>query len=91
MSSKSELKKEVEHQVDKIEAAEKAKPTLLAQTIYLGTIGLLLVIPIVGGAYLGHWLDEREESLYSISWSINLILLGVAIGALNVYLFIKRT
>ncbi|MBF6057712.1 AtpZ/AtpI family protein [Thiomicrorhabdus heinhorstiae] len=91
MNDKTELKKEVEHQIDKMEAAKEAKPTLLAQTVYLGTIGLLLVIPIVGGAYLGHWLDERVQGIYSISWSINLILIGVAVGALNVYLFIKRT
>ncbi|WP_319558227.1 AtpZ/AtpI family protein [Thiomicrorhabdus sp.] len=91
MNDKTELKKEVEHQIDKMEAAKEAKPTLLAQTVYLGTIGLLLVIPIVGGAYLGHWLDERVQGIYSISWSINLILIGVAFGALNVYLFIKRT
>ncbi|BBP46901.1 F0F1 ATP synthase subunit [Thiosulfatimonas sediminis] len=91
MNQKAQLKKEVQHQVEKIEAAEKAKPTLLAQTVYLGTIGLLIVIPIIAGAYLGHWLDQRESAVYSISWSINLILLGVAIGALNVYLFIKRT
>nr|WP_237578852.1 AtpZ/AtpI family protein [Legionella pneumophila] len=46
------------------------------------------MLPIIAGAYLGVWLDEKIKG-YSISWTINLILLGVIIGAINVYLLIK--
>jgi ATP synthase protein I len=49
----------------------------------------MFVLPVIGGAYLGHWLDNRFTE-YSISWTISLILLGVIIGAINVYLFIKE-
>ncbi|HAT8853982.1 TPA: AtpZ/AtpI family protein, partial [Legionella pneumophila] len=64
------------------------KSTLLAQTVYLGTLGFVFVLPIIAGAYLGVWLDEKIKG-YSMSWTINLILLGVIIGAINVYLLIK--
>jgi len=70
------------------EKAEKDRPTLLAQTVYLGTLGLLLVVPVVVGAYLGRWLDGLVEG-YSLRWTLSLILVGVAVGAFNLYRFIK--
>jgi ATP synthase protein I len=54
-----------------------------------GTAGLLLTVPLVLGAYLGRWLDEQAEG-YSVRWTVNLILLGLAIGIYNVYRFFKE-
>ena len=48
-----------------------------------------MVIPIVVGAYVGQWLDSLVEG-YSIRWTISFLLLGVAIGAVNIYLFVKE-
>ncbi|CAM2831040.1 AtpZ/AtpI family protein [Legionella pneumophila serogroup 1] len=86
--SKKELEQQVKRNVRKINEAKKGKSTLLAQTVYLGTLGFVFVLPIIAGAYLGVWLDEKIKG-YSMSWTINLILLGVIIGAINVYLLIK--
>jgi ATP synthase protein I len=61
---------------------------LLAQTIYLGTLGFVFILPIIAGAYLGIWLDNKLKG-FSIVWTINLILVGVIVGAVNVYLLIK--
>ena len=61
---------------------------MLAQTAFLGTLGLLLVLPIVVGAYLGHWLDERVAG-FSVRWTVGFMLLGVALGAYSVYLFVR--
>lgn len=69
--------------------AEQDRPTLIGQTIYIGTLGLLFVIPVIAGAYLGQWLDSLATG-YSMRWTLSLIFLGVVIGALNVYLFIKE-
>lgn len=69
--------------------AERERPTLVGQTVYIGTLGLLFVLPVVGGAYLGHWLDKLAAG-YSIQWTVSLILVGVMVGALNVYLFIRE-
>lgn len=63
--------------------------SILGQTIFLGTLGLLMVIPIVGGAYLGHWLDSRETG-FSFSWTVTLIILGAVWGAFNVIYFIRE-
>jgi ATP synthase protein I len=70
--------------------AEHDRPTLMGQTVYIGTLGLLLVLPILGGAYLGRWLDGLAEG-YSVRWTVSLIVLGVALGGMNVYLFIRNS
>jgi ATP synthase protein I len=89
MTQTDDLKKQVERQARRMKKAEQEKPTLIAQTIYTGTLGLLLVIPVIAGAYLGRWLDSLIAG-YSIQWTISLILVGVFIGAINVYLFIRE-
>jgi ATP synthase protein I len=85
----NDLKKQVERQAQRMQKAERERPTLISQTVYIGTLGLLLVLPVVAGAYLGHWLDGLAAG-YSVRWTVSLILLGVMVGALNVYLFIRE-
>ena len=68
--------------------AEHDRPTLMSQTVYIGTLGLVFVLPVVGGAYLGRWLDGLASG-YSIRWTVSLILLGVMVGMINVYLLIR--
>jgi ATP synthase protein I len=87
--NRRELQRTVEEQASRIARAERERRTLLAQTAYLGTLGLLLVLPAIAGAYLGRWLDSLAAG-YSIRWTISLILIGLAIGATNVYLFVRR-
>ena len=83
------LKASVQTQVGRIQKAQRARRTLLANTVYLGTLGLIFVLPVVAGAYLGNWLDNRIKG-YSFSWTVTLIVLGVFVGALDVYLFVRE-
>mgnify|MGYP001812414882 CR=1 FL=1 len=89
MTQQEDLRQKVEQQARRMQKAERERPTLLGQTVYIGTLGLLFVLPVVGGAYLGHWLDGLVEG-YSVRWTVSLILMGVFIGGLNVYLFIQE-
>ena len=82
------LRKAVEKQVERQKKADEQRSTLLGQTVYVGTLGLLLVLPVIGGAYLGVWLDDKLAG-YSVRWTISLILVGLFVGALNVYLFVR--
>lgn len=84
-----ELRERVERQAKRMKRAERERPTLIAQTIYLGTLGLVFVLPVVAGAYLGHWLDSLVAG-YSTRWTLSLIFIGVVIGAINVYLLIRE-
>lgn len=89
MSEKKDLKTQVERQAKRMKKAERERPNLIRQTVYIGTLGLLFVLPVIGGAYLGNWLDSMVEG-YSVRWTVGLLITGVFVGAMNVYLFIKE-
>ena len=84
-----ELNERIERQAQRLRQADRERPTLMAQTIYLGTLGLVFVLPVIGGAYLGHWLDNLIEG-YSMRWTLSLIFLGVVVGAVNAWLLIRE-
>lgn len=88
MSRQQKLKKKIGNQVKRMKKAEIDRPNLFSQTIYIGTLGLVMVLPIIAGAYLGHWLDGMMEG-YSMRWTLSLLLAGVAIGIFNVYFLLK--
>ena len=89
MTDKKDLKQQIERQARRMKKAEHEQPTLIAQTVYVGMLGLLFVLPVILGAYLGHWLDNQATG-YSVRWTTSLILLGVFVGGVNVYLYIKE-
>ena len=72
-----------------LERLRRRRPaTLVGIAFYGGTVGLLFVVPIVGGAYLGRWLDSLLAG-YSVRWTLSLILLGIALGSYNAYRFLR--
>ena len=89
MNPYERLRRQVDRQARRMQQADRDRPTLLAQTAVIGTLGLLFVLPVVAGAYLGRWLDSLAAG-YSIRWTLSMIFLGVIIGAINVYFFIRE-
>lgn len=89
MKNNDNLRRQVEQRVKRLVRAERERSTVLGQTVYLGTLGLLLVLPMIGGAYLGRWLDGMVAG-YSIRWTISFLFLGLVIGGFNVYLLIRE-
>lgn len=88
-SRQEELEESVEKRVRRMKQAEKERRSLLGQSVYLGTLGLMFVLPVIAGAYLGQWLDSLSEG-YEVRWTVSLILLGVMIGGINVYFFVRE-
>ncbi|MDH5552135.1 MAG: AtpZ/AtpI family protein [Nitrosomonas sp.] len=84
-----QLRKSIERQVKRMQRADEERPTLLAQSVFMGTLALLFVLPVIVGLYLGNWLDDMAEG-YSIHWTIGLLVIGLVIGMTNVYLFIRE-
>lgn len=84
-----ELRKRVEKQVKRMQRAERERPTLLAQSVFMGTLTLLFVLPVIVGAYFGNWLDDMAPG-YSIRWTIGLIFVGLVVGVINVYIYIRE-
>ncbi|MFW2374565.1 MAG: AtpZ/AtpI family protein [Gammaproteobacteria bacterium] len=89
MTDRDKLKAQIDRQAHRMKKAEHERDTLTAQTMYVGMLGLLFVLPVIVGAYLGQWLD-RQASGFSAFWTALLIIVGVIIGAINVYLYIRE-
>ncbi|MGZ8151814.1 MAG: AtpZ/AtpI family protein [Methylovulum sp.] len=87
-NNQQQLKKKVENQIKRMKKAERDRSTLLSQTVYIGTLGLVMILPIIGGVYLGHWLDSMATG-YSTRWTLSLLLTGLVVGIFNVYFLIK--
>ena len=88
MNNQQRLKTKIESQIKRIKKAEQDRPNLLSQTVYIGTLGLVMVLPMIGGVYLGHWLDGMLEG-YSMHWTLSLLFIGIVIGIFNLYFLIK--
>lgn len=73
----------------RLEEKERHPATWVGVVFYGGTLGLLLALPIVAGAYLGRWLDSLVAG-YSVRWTVSLIVLGIALGIYNVVRFIRH-
>ena len=86
---KQQLQQRIDEQVERLKQAERDRPTLLAQTTYIGTLGLLFVLPVIEGAYLGRWLDSLMAG-YSLRWTLSMIFLGLVVGGVNVFLFVRE-
>ena len=56
---------------------------------YLGAAGWYIPVPTVLGAFLGQWLDKTYP-YKTVSWSLNCLLLGLAVGMLNMWFWLKR-
>lgn len=89
MSDDERLREQIDARVERIKKAERERSTLLAQTAFIGTLGLLFVLPVVIGAYLGSWLDSRLEG-FAVHWTVSLIIVGVMVGGINVYLYVSE-
>jgi len=85
----SQLRDTVAREAERLQRAERERPGLLAQTAYLGSLAVIFVLPVVAGGYLGRWIDQQLAG-FSVRWTISLLLAGVAVGALNVYLFVRE-
>jgi ATP synthase protein I len=82
-------RRDVRRDSERLRQAEHNRRSLLAHTVFLGSLSVMFVAPLLGGAYLGHWLDSRGAG-YSVHWTMNFILLGLALGIANVYYFIRK-
>ncbi|MBN1420062.1 MAG: AtpZ/AtpI family protein [Planctomycetes bacterium] len=57
----------------------------------LGTFGMVgwsVALPTVGGIAIGVWMDHAHPG--GISWTLTLMLAGLAIGCLNAWYWINR-
>lgn len=54
----------------------------------MASLGWSLVVPIVGGALLGHYLDQLGDG--GVKWTVGLLFVGVAMAFYNLYQILFR-
>ncbi|MFH2051999.1 MAG: AtpZ/AtpI family protein [bacterium] len=54
----------------------------------MGLIGWSVVVPTLLGAALGIWLDNRYQG--SRSWTLSLLVIGLFIGCVNAWYWVKK-
>jgi ATP synthase protein I len=54
----------------------------------IGSVGWMVVLPAVGGALLGRYIDRRTES--PISWTLTLLMLGLVAGCAAAWQHMRR-
>ncbi|HET7331107.1 AtpZ/AtpI family protein [Dyella sp.] len=69
--------------------AQRERQGLIGQSLYLGTLGMVFVLPVVAATYIGLWIDEKLPG-YSVRGTLSGIVAGIFIGALNVYLIVRE-
>jgi ATP synthase protein I len=53
-----------------------------------GLVGWSVAVPALIGVAIGLWIDERWPSRFS--WTLMLLVLGVAMGCLNAWWWVQR-
>lgn len=54
----------------------------------IGSVGWMVVIPSLIGAFLGRWIDAREGS--GIFWTLSLLSAGLALGCLAAWRHVEQ-
>ncbi|KGO34543.1 MAG: AtpZ/AtpI family protein [Desulfoprunum sp.] len=88
MTRQDDFRKSVQRDSERHRKGEEHQAGFFGLLFYGGTLGLLLVLPIVGGAYLGRWLDSLIPG-YATRWTVSCIVLGIAAGVWNVIWYLR--
>lgn len=80
---------EISRRAERMKAArDNPGPSPLRGIGTFGMIGWSIAVPTVGGALLGLWLDRVAPQEFS--WTLALILGGVAIGAMIAWAWVNK-
>lgn len=80
---------EISRRAERMKAArDNPGPSPLRGIGTFGMIGWSITVPTVGGALLGLWLDRVAPQEFS--WTLALILGGVAIGAMIAWAWVNK-
>jgi ATP synthase protein I len=72
----------------KMKARERHHGGLLFGLGMFGLVGWAVAVPTILGIALGVWLDTRFPS--DISWTLTFLFLGVVLGCLNAWYWVKK-
>ena len=80
---------DVERKAERHRKAEREKDRSLWFSLGLfGLVGWSIAVPALIGVGLGLWIDARWPS--RVSWTLTLLFIGVVVGCLNAWYWIKQ-
>jgi ATP synthase protein I len=68
--------------------ARRARRTFWQGLAVVGVVGWLIVLPAIGGAFLGRWLDRRADT--GVRWTLGLLVLGLVAGCAAAWRHVKE-
>lgn len=87
--ARRELEKDIaEKEQRKVRARQEQNRTVWFGLGMFGLVGWSVAVPALTGIALGLWIDSRWPSRFS--WTLMLLVLGVALGCLNAWRWIAR-
>ncbi len=88
LSHQKELEQKIKSDVEKKMKAEAEKDDIMFGLGLFGIIGWSISIPMLFGIFLGIYLDKRFQM--NFSWTLTLLFVGIIIGCLNAWHWIKQ-
>ena len=86
---REKFRKDIEAKAErKLETRREKDRNLWFGLGMFGLIGWTISIPALVGVAVGIWIDKRWSSRFS--WTLTLLFLGVVIGCLNAWQWVKR-
>ncbi len=80
---KGSSRKKLFRRAARMSDARRRRRSLWGGLAVVGSIGWMIALPTVGGAFLGRYLDERFDT--NLSFTLGLLVAGLTIGFYSVW------
>jgi ATP synthase protein I len=78
--------REIRRQAERARAGQH--PTFWQGLGLAGSVGWMVVVPAVAGAFLGRWLDRRTGA--GAFWTLSLLSVGLVVGCIGAWRNVQR-
>lgn len=78
--------REVRRQAERAQATQRM--TFWQGLNLVGSVGWMVVLPALLGAFVGRWLDGRSGA--GIFWTLSLLFVGLALGCISAWRHVRQ-
>jgi ATP synthase protein I len=83
-----ESRKKLFRKAARMRKARRRRGSFWGGLAVVGSVGWMVALPTVGGAFLGRYLDDRLDT--NLQFTLGLLLLGLVIGGYGVWRLFMR-
>ena len=88
MNDNNSFREFVFRKAERMQRARSGGQRFWAGLALVGSVGWMIVLPMVCGVMSGNWLDDRLET--NLSFTLGFLLLGLVAGAYSVWRLLLR-